>query len=233
MQLPYFYEPQIESNTAQLTLSENSSKHVVQVLRMKVGEALQLTNGNGLLITATIIAAHKKDCVVQITKQENFAFINKNICLAVSPVKNNARLEWLLEKVTEIGVKRIVLLDCERTEKTNVKQERLHNILVSAMLQSRQVYLPELLDMSSFEKVVKETLYEEKYIAHCLGDDHKITLKTSDSLKSKIILIGPEGDFTKDEIALALTEGFKPVSLGQTRLRTETAGMVAAALLTI
>ncbi|ANI88795.1 16S rRNA (uracil(1498)-N(3))-methyltransferase [Arachidicoccus ginsenosidimutans] len=233
MQLPYFYEPNIDTAIRQFSLSETSAKHAVQVLRMKTGERLQLTDGNGLLATATIISSGKKNCVVQIDATENFPYMNKNICLAVSPTKNNARLEWLLEKVTEIGMRKIILLNCERTEKTNVKYERLHNILVSAMQQSRQVYLPELIAPTAFEQVVQENIYEEKYMAHCVDNEQKTGLKTTDSAKSKIILIGPEGDFTKEEIQLALDNKFQPVSLGNTRLRTETAGIVAATLLTM
>lgn len=174
-----------------------------------------------------------KNTLVKIENREYFSFPHKENCLAISPTKNNSRIEWLLEKVTEIGIKEIVLLDCERTEKTNVKYERLHNILISAMLQSRQVYLPELRNLIKFDAIVKNNLYEEKYIAHCLHDENKIDLKTIRTNASQIILIGPEGDFTQNEINLALAENFKPVSLGHTRLRTETAGLAATILLNL
>lgn len=233
MQLPYFYEPAIDTAVKEFSLNEDASRHAAQVLRMKAGEQLQLTDGKGMLATATIINAHKKNTVVQINAVEHIPFINKNICLATAPTKNIGRIEWLLEKVTEIGVKSIVLLQTKRTERTNIKAERLQHILVSAMLQSRQAYLPELDVSVPFEDVVKTNDYTEKYIAHCAEDAQKTSIRNIHSAGSKIILIGPEGDFTEDEINLAIGKSFKPVSLGQTRLRTETAGLVAAVALTI
>lgn len=233
MQLPYFYEPVIDVTAKEFSLSEDASRHVAQVLRMKAGEQLQITDGKGMLATATIINAHKKNTVVQINSVEHIPYTNKNTSLAIAPTKNIGRIEWLLEKVTEIGIKSIVLLQTKRTERSNVKAERLQHILVSAMLQSRQAYLPELSVSVPFENIVKMNDYTEKYIAHCVEDPHKTTLRNINSAASKIILIGPEGDFTDDEINLAINEGFKPVSLGLTRLRTETAGLVAAVALTI
>lgn len=233
MQLPYFYEPFIDTAAKEFSLSEDASRHAVLVLRMKAGEQLQITDGEGMLVTATIIGAHKKNTVVQINTVEHIPYTNKNIGLAIAPTKNIGRIEWLLEKVTEIGIKSIVLLQTSRTERTNIKAERLQHILVSAMLQSRQAYLPELSVSVPFEHIVTTNEYAEKYIAHCLEDAGKTTLQNIRSAESKIILIGPEGDFTEDEINLAIRQGFKPVSLGHTRLRTETAGLVAAVVLTI
>jgi len=233
MQLPYFYEPSITSEIKQFTLNKEASHHAVQVLRIRQGEGLQLTDGKGLLLTAEMAIADSKNSVVKIVAQEFIPQENKNICLAVSPTKNNARLEWLVEKVAEIGVRKIVLLNCLRTENVKVKTDRLHSILVSAMLQSRQVYLPELQDVTVFDEVVLHNNYEEKLIAHCVNDTPKTHIKHFLSDKSKLILIGPEGDFTNKEISLALQHSFRAVTLGNTRLRTETAGIVAVAVLNI
>lgn len=233
MQLPYFYEPLIDTTAQESSLCEDSSRHAVQVLRMTGGERLQLTDGKGLLATATIINAHKKNTVVRINTIEHIPYTNRNICLAIAPTKNIGRIEWLLEKVTEVGIKSIALLQTKRTERSKIKTERLQHILVSAMLQSRQAYLPELSVSVPFENIINTNDFVEKYIAHCIEDPHKTALRDINSAASKIILVGPEGDFTDDEINLAIHEGFKPVSLGPTRLRTETAGLVAAVALTI
>lgn len=232
MQLPYFYEPTILPDTDIFTLSEETSKHCVQVLRMQNLEKLQLTNGKGLLLTAEITHAHKKQSVVKINASEFFIDNRAKLCMAIAPTKNNGRLEWVLEKMTEIGVQRIVLINSQRTERSVIKIDRLNGILISAMLQSRQVYLPELSELIDYNRFIQVPLhYDKKYIAHCLEDNEKILLKNMDSSASKIILIGPEGDFTQNEINLAKEKEFMAVSLGDTRLRTETATLVAAVLL--
>lgn len=233
MQLPYFYEPSITAGMKQFILSDDTARHAMQVLRMREGECLQLADGKGLLLTAEIETADKKNCAVQIAAQKFIPQESKNICLAISPTKNNARLEWLIEKVTEIGIRKIILLNCERTEKTNIKMERLHRISVAAMLQSEQAYLPELAGMTAFDEIVSHNDYEEKLIAHCANDDNKMAVKNFSSDKSTIILIGPEGDFSNREIGAARQRAFRSVTLGNTRLRTETAGMVAVTLLNI
>jgi 16S rRNA (uracil1498-N3)-methyltransferase len=146
-------------------------------------------------------------------------------------IKNTNRFEWFLEKATEIGVSEIIPIICERTEKQNFRHDRMKNILISAMLQSQQAWLPILHEPIKFLEVVKNSSQQNKYIAHC-SEEEKKELSNETSRKSSIILIGPEGDFTKNEIELAIENKFVPVTLGDTRLRTETAGMVAAVLLT-
>ena len=233
-QLPFFYFPSLDSSQNELVLDEDTSKHVVQVLRMEKGEEIQLTNGLGNLLTAVIIDDHKKKCVVKKEQSQFHEQGGSKISIGISLLKNNSRFEWFLEKATEIGISEIVPLVCERTEKQHFRLERMKSILVSAMLQSQQVWLPILHEPRTFKKVVKDSLDKEKWIAHCVPGDKKTLSQNIDrNASSQIILIGPEGDFTNEEIALALQYQFVPVVLGETRLRSETAGMVAATILKI
>ena len=232
MALPFFYKEDLIASSTDVVLDEASSKHIVQVLRMQNGEQLQLTNGKGDLFTAEISDNNRKRCSVKMLQTTSHKPQAINITIAISPVKNNTRFEWFLEKVTEIGVTEIIPLICERTEKTAFKFERMKSILVSAMLQSQQTWLPVLHEPTKFNQLVQSSTQQQKFIAHCI-DDAKRNLSdlNNKSLSSKIILIGPEGDFTADEVELALQNHFIAVSLGNTRLRTETAGIVAATLL--
>jgi len=232
MALPFFYKEDIDSSITEFVLDEVTSKHIVQVLRMQNSEQLQLTNGKGNLFMAEIVDNNRKRCAVKILKTFDIPHSPFSITVAISPVKNTTRFEWFLEKATEIGVSEIIPLICSRTEKTAFKFERMNSILVSAMLQSQQTWLPVLQEPTKFNQVVQSSTQQQKFIAHCM-DDAKRKLKdlNNESLSSKIILIGPEGDFTADEIELALQNYFSAVSLGGTRLRTETAGIVAATLL--
>ncbi len=232
MALPFFYKEDLEASTIDVVLDEATSKHMAQVLRMENGEQLQLTNGKGILFTAQITDNNRKRCSTRIMQTTNHKPQTSNICIGISPVKNNTRFEWFLEKATEIGVTEIVPLICNRTEKTVFKFERMKSILVSAMLQSQQSWLPVLHEPVKFNEFVKLSTQQQKFIAHCM-DDAKRNLAdlNNESLSSKIILIGPEGDFTPEEIELALNNHFSAVTLGPTRLRTETAGIVAATLL--
>jgi 16S rRNA (uracil1498-N3)-methyltransferase len=231
MQLPFFFEESFPDSD-RFVLSENSSRHIVQVLRMKEGEEIQLTNGKGYTLKAEIILSHKKNTEVKIVESTFIAQREPKVTIAISFIKNTGRFEWFLEKATEIGVSEIIPLLCTRTEKTHFREERMKTILVSAMLQSRQAWLPELSAPVPITELIMNTIYDQKFIAHCL-DEEKTELKdvVTNVLSSKIILIGPEGDFTKDEIEAALEQKYQPVSLGETRLRTETAGLVAAVLL--
>jgi 16S rRNA (uracil1498-N3)-methyltransferase len=223
-----------------IVLNEVTSRHIVQVLRMQAGEQLQLTDGKGTVLTAEITEDNRKHCAVKVIQTVSQDITPKNITIAISLVKNSSRFEWFLEKATEMGVTEIIPLLCARTEKQHFRLDRMKNILVSAMLQSQQCRLPVLhepikLDelWQSFGTLPKFIGYQQKFIAHCMEDGKKnLTDMINGSLSSKIILIGPEGDFTPEEIQLALQHHFIPVALGNTRLRTETAGMVAAALLT-
>ena len=232
MALPFFYKEDLVVTSTDVVLDEATSKHVVQVLRMQNGEQLQLTNGKGILFTAEITDNNRKRCGTRILQTTNHQPQTTNITIAISPVKNNTRFEWFLEKATEIGVTEIIPLICSRTEKTAFKFDRMKSILVSAMLQSQQCWLPVLHEPTKFNELVKSSAQQQKFIAHCIDDAKRnLTDLNNESLSSKIILIGPEGDFTADEIELAIQNHYSAVSLGDTRLRTETAGIVAATLL--
>lgn len=231
MNLPFFYIEYLSRDTQTYFLSEDTSKHIVQVLRMKMGESIQLTDGKGNLVTAEIIDDHKKKCVVKNVEFTFLPFQNKKSSIAISLLKNSSRFEWFLEKATEIGVQAIYPLICKRTEKQNFRIERMQTIIISAMLQSKQVWMPELSEVISFDEFLKINNSELKYIAHCEEDGEKNTIEKNTDSFSSVILIGPEGDFTKEEITSAKTNNFKPVSLGVNRLRTETAGIVAVTLL--
>lgn len=231
MSLPIFFLPQSTSENI-ITLDEDTSKHVVQVLRMNTGEKLQLTDGKGHLLTAEIIDPHKKKCSVKIIDRSFKSKEEKKVSIAISLLKNASRFEWLLEKATEIGVAEIIPFISARTEKQHFRYERMQQIIVAAMMQSQQVWLPVLHQPVHFEEVLTSTEYNDLLIAHC-EDDQKINIRDFHASTSIQILIGPEGDFTKDEIESALAKGYKPVTLGHTRLRAETAGVVAATLLCI
>lgn len=232
MALPFFYKEDLTVSATDVMLDEATSKHIVQVLRMQNGEQLQLTNGKDNLFTAEITDGNRKRCIVKIVEEFIIQNSKLKISIAISPVKNNTRFEWFLEKATEIGVSEIIPLVCTRTEKTAFKFDRMKSILVSAMLQSQQCWLPVLHEPVKFDKLVQSSNQHQKFIAHCIDDAKRNLVDlNNESLPSKIILIGPEGDFTAEEIELALQNNFSAVSLGKTRLRTETAGIVAATLL--
>jgi 16S rRNA (uracil1498-N3)-methyltransferase len=199
---------------------------------MKEGNELHVTDGKGNLFTAKIIEAHKKHCTIEMIRHTFSHAPQPEITMAISPLKNHNRFEWFLEKATEIGVNTIVPLICNRTDKQNLRNERLQNILISAMLQSRQVWFPELQHPLLFKDFIASSFntIQQKYIAHC-AEDSKQSLQANE--KSTLILIGPEGDFTSEEITMALKNNYIPVTLGNTRLRTETAGIAAAVKLRI
>lgn len=230
MQLPYFYQKEISLNNSIVILSEEASKHCIQVLRMKTGEQLQLTDGNGNLVTASILKADKKNCEAKIEETFFAQRETKKICIGISLLKNTPRFEWFLEKAAEIGISEIIPLLCKRTERQHFRFERMTNILISAMLQSRQTWLPVLQAQITFHDAVGSSLYRTKLIAHCVQGEKKSVAEIKDTDNAQI-LIGPEGDFTEEEIEFALKNNFLPVTLGNTRLRTETAGIVAATLL--
>ncbi|WP_300597962.1 RsmE family RNA methyltransferase [Niabella sp.] len=235
MQLPFFYISQYTPGENNIVLDENNSRHVVQVLRMQTGAALHLTDGKGHLLTATIADPHKKHCSVTITDTVFSSPRHPRITIAISLLKNTNRFEWFLEKATEIGVAAIIPLISERTEKDRAKTERLQQILISALLQSRQVWLPQMPEPLKYADFIKDRGFysiPRKFIAHCL-EDEKYSLKEQQIDADSIILIGPEGDFTTEEIGAAMANGYQPVTLGSTRLRTETAGVVAATLLCV
>jgi 16S rRNA (uracil1498-N3)-methyltransferase len=237
MSLPIFFYAAPVTVHELVQLPEETSKHIVQVLRMDSGEHLQLADGRGNLHLVIITEPHKKKCVVKVLSTTVTPPPARNISIAISLLKNASRFEWFMEKATEIGVTNIIPLICERTERQHFRKERFGNILISAMLQSQQSWLPVLHEPVSYEQLFRledTVLAAQKFIAHC-EEDRKASLAGAVDIHqpSQLILIGPEGDFTPVEIKLALDHHFVPVTLGDTRLRAETAGVVAAALLCI
>lgn len=230
MAVPYFYEPLIISSANAYTLSEETSKHCVQVLRMKEGDRIDLTNGMGQIFEATITVAHKKNTQVQISAERTEAASNQKIILGISLLKNAVRLEWLFEKATEMGVHTIVPLLCERTIHERFKMERMQNILQSAMIQSQQAWLPVLSSPMDFKSFLNNHKASQQLIAHCEPTE-KRSIKNIKLEDDCILLIGPEGDFSPTEIELAMSANFEPIHLGPTRLRTETAGIFALSVL--
>jgi 16S rRNA (uracil1498-N3)-methyltransferase len=230
MALPFFHTEDLRNDN--IILNEETSKHITQVLRMKVGDEIMLTDGKGTKANASIINDHRKKCEVKIVSIEVEKENTRKVAIGISLIKSSSRFEWFLEKATEIGVSEIIPLICERTEKHNFRHDRMKNILVSAMLQSQQTWLPILNEPLNFDKLMMLQLqqYKNKFIAHCI-DSKKLTLSTANNQHTSLMLIGPEGDFTPKEIQAAVNKNFFEVSLGKTRLRTETAGLVAAVLL--
>jgi 16S rRNA (uracil1498-N3)-methyltransferase len=230
MSVPYFYEPLIATGMTQFTLSETSSKHCIQVLRMDVGEPIEITNGLGGLFHATIQLAHKKNALVTITKSVQTDRPKQQLHLAISLLKNAVRLEWLFEKATEIGVTSISPLVCERTIHERFKTERMQQIIQSAMIQSQQTWLPVLSEPMPLLQFIAKNSAAQKLIAHC-EPLHKTSIQSIEPSDDLLLLIGPEGDFTPSEIETAIAKDFIPIDLGPTRLRTETAGIFALSCL--
>ncbi len=230
MQLPFFYLPAYDPGQPVVTLDEDTSRHVVQVLRMKEGEMLNLTDGSGHLLTVKITEAHRKHCTAEVIDVSAIPRNKPLLCIAISLLKNPGRFEWFLEKATETGVSAIVPLLCERTEKEKFRHDRLTTICISAMLQSRQCWLPELHQPVDYSHYITQVTAPVRYIAHC-EEAVKQPLHELQPADDAILLIGPEGDFSPAEIELAQAHQFIPVSLGNTRLRTETAGVAGAVLL--
>lgn len=228
MALPFFYINSFNGEEF-ITLDEDASRHIVQVLRMDAGEKLNLTDGMGKILSCEIAEPHKKNCRVKLINTSYREQASGIVIIAISLLKNTSRFEWFLEKATEIGVHEIIPLICERTENEKFRFDRLKSILVSAMLQSQQCWLPVLHEPVHFDDLVMRQFDNaRKYIAHCEEGSKKSLVDLQITTSSNhLIVIGPEGDFTSKEIELALDKGFMPVSLGDTRLRTETAGLVA------
>lgn len=220
-----FYTPDIEFNPE---LPEEEARHCVRVLRLKEGVIIDLTDGKGSFYKAVIEQANQKHCIVSITetisKPVSWPF---HLHIAVAPTKNMDRLEWFAEKATEIGIDHITCLNCRYSERREVKRERIEKILVSAMKQSLKAVLPELTGMTEFEKFIKQTFDGKKFIAHCEEGDKQLLKHAYNPGENALILIGPEGDFSTEEIAMAIDEGFIPITLGESRLRTETAALTA------
>jgi 16S rRNA (uracil1498-N3)-methyltransferase len=232
MNLPFFYIENFQQEQKTVILDESTSKHIVQVLRMKEGKSLNLTDGKGNLLTAEIVVTNKKHCEVAIRGTRHEAQGTRKVSIGISLIKNSSRFEWFLEKATELGINEIIPMICERTEKEKFRKDRMQNVMISAMLQSQQCWLPVLQEPVEYKKVMERSSQQQKFIAHCLEQEKRnLSDVINENLSSQIILIGPEGDFTREEVDLALQHHFIAVTLGETRLRAETAGIAAATLL--
>jgi len=224
-----FYTPDITAGATHYSLTEEESKHAIRVLRLQVNDTLQLVDGCGGFYTARIIDAHPKKTLLAIASaQQEFGKRNHYLHIAVAPTKNIERLEWFLEKATEIGIDEVSLIQCQRSERKEAKTERLDKIITSAVKQSIKAYHPRLNAVQPLSKLINESFEGQKFIAHCLPGEDKVSLASQLDLHGRcLILIGPEGDFTEKEISDALQNGFKPITLGESRLRTETAALEA------
>ncbi|UYQ92070.1 16S rRNA (uracil(1498)-N(3))-methyltransferase [Chitinophaga horti] len=212
-------------------MDEPTSKYCIQVLRMERGGRVLLADGSGNKYEAVIADDNRKKCVLNIDSVSAVPAPPCMLHIAIAFTKNVSRMEWFLEKAVEIGITHITPIVTTRTEREKFKAERFENILVSAMLQSQQFFLPQLSEPVAFDKLVAGGLPQQAFIAHCLPESKTHLLDAAKPGNDAMLLIGPEGDFTPEEITDALSRGFIPVSLGNTRLRTETAGMVGATLL--
>ena len=221
-----FYVPHITKN--EIVLDEAESKHVIRVLRLNAGDKVQIVDGKGGFYTAEITEPQPKKCKLIITEStREFGKRNFSLHMAIAPTKNNDRFEWFLEKATEIGIGEITPLLCERSERKTVKPERLEKVLISAMKQSVKAFLPKMNPMTPLGEFLEESIASQKFIAHC-NEGNKNHLKNEIIAKGSVmVLIGPEGDFSSEEVEQAEKSGFVSVSLGNSRLRTETAGVVA------
>jgi 16S rRNA (uracil1498-N3)-methyltransferase len=226
--LPLFFQENLDRPEDLVVASEETRRHVVTVLRMQVGESILLTDGKGLEVEAEITKADKKTLELKKRKTTRHDPPVQQIILAISLLKNATRFEWMLEKATEIGITAFYPLLAERTERQHFRGERLRQILVSASMQSGRFHFPVLHEPISLTSLVDIDFSGNKYIAHCMQGDKQVLKKREGN---QTLLIGPEGDFSPTELDMALAKGFQPVTLGNTRLRTETAGMVGAVLM--
>ncbi len=221
-----FYLP--EAQIGFVTLSEEESKHCVRVLRMQIGDNVCITNGTGLLMDAELVDAHPKHCILNITSQrKGNDFWSFHLHIAIAPTKNIERIEWFLEKCTEMGIDEFSIFTSQHSERRIVKPERLEKIIVSAVKQSIKSRLPTLNPSIQFNDLAKQDFHGRKYIAWINETITETLVNDYKPGENAMILIGPEGDFSRDEVELAIKFGFKPISLGSSRLRTETAGIVA------
>lgn len=228
-----FYAPELDQQT-HYQLTEEESTHCIKVLRMKIGDTLTLTNGNGLFLTGKIVVDHPKHCTLEIVGRTNVASPrNYRLHLAVAPTKNMTRYEWFLEKAVELGIDRITPLICHHSERAHLRHDRLERIIVAATKQSLSAFVPRLDEPTTFNDFIKSCRSEQMFIAY-VDESHQNELKQVIIPGQEVlVLIGPEGDFSKAEIDLALKSGYQAVSLGKSRLRTETAALAACMTVSI
>lgn len=226
-----FYTPDIQ-NRAELPAEE--AAHAVRVLRLQAGDEVTLTDGKGNFYRAEISVASNKRCLVNILEtQPQEPLWQGHLHIAMAPTKNMDRTEWFAEKATEIGFDELTFLNCRFSERKVIKTERIQKILVSAIKQSLKARLPRLNEMTDFNKFVRQPFNGQKFIAHCYEGEKPLLKDILKRGEDALVLIGPEGDFSEEEVKLAIEQGFQPISLGRSRLRTETAALVACHILNL
>lgn len=211
------------------TLDENEAHHAVAVMRLKVGDTIFVFNGKGKLFTAKILSAHKKEVTIKIETENTEKKLSYHLHIAIAATKQMERLEWFVEKTVELGVSKITPIICARSERKELKTERLKKAAMAACKQSKQYELPEIEEAVLFDEFLKSNLPENKFITWCETTETKIE-HSNFTHQSSVFLIGPEGDFTAAEVNAAIQSGFKECGLGNSILRTETAGIFVAAL---
>lgn len=220
-----FYAPHIVTENV---LPETESQHAVRVLRLKTGHTINVVDGHGSMYRATITDPHPKHCAVKIIEQHKYKKPKHKLHIAIAPTKNMDRLEWFVEKCTEIGIDEITPLLCRYSERKVIKPERLEKIIVAAAKQSQKAYFPTLNPMVNFQDFVQQASTNSlNTIAHCYEGSKPLLQHVYKKTTDVLVLIGPEGDFSEQEVSFAAEKGFEPISLGSNRLRTETAGVVA------
>ena len=219
-----FYDPRIQVSDKTFQLSEEESKHICRVLRLKENDSIEILDGLGRIFSCSIILADPKKCQVKVQSLKEDTPPAYDLHIAIAPTKNMDRIEWFVEKATEIGITEITFLSCKISEGSRIKEDRTQRILVAAMKQSKRTFLPKLNGLKSFSSFVESR--KNGLIAYC-GEADKVSLKNSFQIVDCPILIGPEGDFNPQEVTLALQNGYKTITLGENRLRTETAALVA------
>ncbi len=234
----YFYCPDASTSHQ---MPQEEADHALRVLRLGVGDAISLTDGRGTIYDARISETLKRQCFFEITgKQVQEKLWSGHLHIAVAPTKHADRMEWLAEKATEIGVDELSFLDCRFSERKVMKRERMERVVVSAVKQSHKANMPEIREMCSFEKFIKQYQSGRRYIAHCYEDAELapngkpfLMDALAGSVEDALVMIGPEGDFSVSEVRRAMEEGFEPISLGRSRLRTETAALVAVHIMNL
>ena len=226
-----FYTPDIQTRAE---LPEEEAAHAVRVLRLQAGDEVTLTDGKGNFYRAEISVASNKRCLVNILEtQPQEPLWQGHLHIAMAPTKNMDRTEWFAEKATEIGFDELTFLNCRFSERKVIKTERIQKILVSAIKQSLKARLPRLNEMTDFNKFVRQPFNGQKFIAHCYEGEKPLLKDILKQGEDALVLIGPEGDFSEEEVKLAIEQGFQPISLGRSRLRTETAALVACHILNL
>ncbi|PQB04349.1 16S rRNA (uracil(1498)-N(3))-methyltransferase [Aureitalea marina] len=227
-----FYQPDIDDSQSEVHFDKEESRHLIRVLRKKVGDSLSVTDGKGGLFTVEVTLADDKRSQGRIVRVSKQAKPDATLEIGIAPTKLNDRMEWFLEKSTEIGIHTISPIICDRSERRILKLARMERIIVSAAKQSLKHIFPKIQDQLSFEEYIKKDwpVNTQLFIAHCGESPRKLLNDQLQTGRPVVVLIGPEGDFTPKEVDLALKVGFEPVSLGKSRLRTETAGIVACHL---